>query len=105
MAKQIYDRVTFILYGEDIWRVAVNVDDDGVIVVTVDLHGKKCAEALRIIKQIITLIQVPFIFDIIHGYNNGTAIKDLIWNQVEHKRVKEKFCNAWNPGETFLRVA
>ena len=37
MAKQIYDKVTFILYGEDVWRVTVNVDEDGVIVVKVDL--------------------------------------------------------------------
>lgn len=105
MAKQVYDRVLFILYGEDVWRVRVDVDENGVIVIRVDLHGKKCVEALKIIRQIITIIQIPFTLDIIHGYNHGTAIKDMIWNQVKHTRIQEKFCNEWNPGETFLRLA
>ena len=47
----------------------------------------------------------PFILDVIHGYNGGTVIKELIYNDLKSPKIVGHRSPQWNPGETLLQIA
>lgn len=100
----IMERMTFIMRGNDLRRVMVRYNECGEITITVDLHGMSCLEAQMVINNIIKMYRFSFTLDLIHGYNRGTAIKRLINQEIRNSRIVRKYCNSWNPGETFLCI-
>ena len=68
MAKRVFDRISLITTKETMNKIIVRVEEDGTLIVIIYFHGVKCAEAHRIIMNIIALINVPFTLDI--RFNN-----------------------------------
>lgn len=102
--EQMRYRVSFILYGENLRRVFIYRDDEGKMIVRVDLHHMTQRQVEKVIHDIILMNQESFILDLIHGYNHGTALKNMILNLVSNKRIEKKWVNPWNMGETFLEI-
>ena len=71
----------------------------------IDLHGKTRKEAKRLLNNIINATLHPFTMDVIHGYNHGTALKDMIFEEDINPRIISKDVPVYNIGETILLIA
>lgn len=102
--EQMMQKITFIMYGEDVWRANISRDENGTPVVRIDLHYMTVKEARRAINNIIAMYNFNFKLDVIHGYNHGTAIRDMIRSDLNNKRVSNMIY-PHNQGETILEIA
>lgn len=102
--KQMMDRMTFVMYGEDLCRVEITENAKGEKIISVDLHGLNKKNASKILRNIIAMYQFPFCLVLIHGYNHGTVLKELIWNELNNERISSKMTPDYNPGITYLSI-
>ena len=72
--------------------------------VIVDLHGMRKNEAKNIINSILLMYNFEFSLMLIHGYNNGTVLKDMIQYEIHNKRITLKYMYKYNKGVTFLLI-
>ena len=87
---------------EEMKRISAGARDEDVVV---DLHGLHKWEALRFIRNIIASCKTSLKLILIHGYNHGTVLKDMIRGDTKiSPRVKEVVTCEWNPGMTSLVV-
>jgi len=103
--EEIMERMGFVLHGEYLRRVRVYCNEEDETVISVDLHGMCRESAQKSLNNIIAIIRSPFILDVIHGYNGGTVIKELIYNDLKSPKIKGHSSPNWNPGETLLQIA
>ena len=96
-------RLSMILTVDDLKRIEVDEGKGGTLI-KADVHGLKCREAKRLINNIINVIRQAFHLIVIHGYNHGTAIKDMLAHSYENTHVVEKFIDCNNQGVTHLIV-
>lgn len=73
--------------------------------ITVDLHGMAVRDAQRLIKNLVVVNRDTCTLGIVHGYNHGTALKNMIWNDFTSPRIMAKRTATGNPGKTFLDIA
>ena len=73
--------------------------------ITIDVHGLKCSEAKRFINNLINLVQESFHLVVIHGYNHGTAIKNMLADNFENSNVARQYLDQNNPGITHMVIA
>ncbi len=76
--EEIMERMSFVLHGEYLNRVSTFRNEDGETVIKVDLHGMCRESAQKSLNNIIAIIRIPFVLDVIHGYNGGVVIKKMI---------------------------
>lgn len=98
--KSDMDRLEMILTQEERDRIQEYSDR-----MTIDLHGKTQKEARRLLNNIINVIMHPFTMEVIHGYNHGTALKDMILTEDINPRIVSKSVPVYNIGETILSIA
>lgn len=103
--EQIENNMNFLMYGEIIGRIKVETLASDLPKIRVDLHGMNRRNACRLIGNIISINRFPFLLDVIHGYNHGTVLKEMINNEKFSTRVINRECPAWNPGETLMSIA
>ncbi len=103
--EEIMERMSFVMHGEYLSRVMISDNEDGETVIKVDLHGMCRESAQKSLRNIINIIRIPFILDVIHGYNGGTVIKELIYNDLKSPKIVGYRSPNWNPGETLLQIA
>lgn len=77
---------------------------DGLIV-RFDTHGKTAKEARRLINNVAATNRQPFFIHVIHGFNQGTVIKDMIQNENINPRFVRVKMQKGNPGESIIKVA
>ena len=92
-------RLNMILTKEDIDRIQEYPDR-----MSVDLHGKNRKDAKRLLNNIINTIRHPFTMEVIHGYNHGTVLKDMIFTEEINPRIISKDAPVYNIGETILLI-
>lgn len=98
-------RLKMVLSTQEINRLKITETSDGLLRITADVHGMTCHEARRFINNIINLVRVAFRLIIIHGYNHGTAIKDMLaWN-FNNTHITERHPDPWNQGVTYMSIA
>ena len=102
--EQMRERMTFILAGDSMTRVQITSDGDGPKI-TLDLHGMSCKLARRVVKSIIAMYRFSFELVLIHGYNHGTALKDMLNNSFDYDRIMSKSSSENNPGVTKFAIA
>ena len=73
--------------------------------ITVDLHHLKVKEAKRLLNNIVAINRSSFTMECIHGYNHGTALKEMIQGDFNNKRILSKKSLQHNLGLTELTVA
>ncbi len=71
-------------------------------VITIDLHEFTVIDAKKRLQNFVTTApkEVKEII-VIHGYNGGTALRDMVRKEFKHKRVERK-CLSLNQGVTSL---
>lgn len=99
----ILTKLSFILSKNDMDRISLISKDEMRIIV--DVHGMKCLQAKKIINNIINVVRIVFRLIIIHGYNHGTAIKDMLSQNFCNAHVSEKPLDPYNQGVTHMLIA
>ncbi len=102
---ELKKRLEFVVYGENQWRISIRIPEIGSPLITYDVHGETVVEAKRTIVNIINIMRTPVHLNIIHGFNHGTAIKDMLKNESLSDKIFFRFCPSNNPGETILFIA
>ena len=99
--KRLNDRFSQVLTGEDIKRINIK-EKNGNIKIMVDVHGMTVKAAKRLINNIINMAMTVVEIVIIHGYNHGTAIKDMLLNRFENSHIDHIFSDEFNMGVTHI---
>ena len=99
------DRLKMILTQEEINRLKITESNSEHIKIIADVHGMKCYEARRFINNIINIVRIAFQLVIIHGYNHGTAIKEMLAQNFSNNHIYEQFPDPRNQGVTHMLIA
>ena len=92
-------RLNMILTKDDMNRIQEYPDR-----MSLALHGKTKKEAKRLLNNVINTIRHPFTMEVIHGYNHGTVLKDMIFEEMINPRIITKDVPFYNIGETILYI-
>lgn len=105
MSRQyIETRLQLVYDTEFLNRISIKTNKQGGIVLSVDVHGMHPNAVRHFLTNIINLCNGAFQIRIIHGYNHGTILKDMIHSEKIHYRVYEKLAVDGNQGQTLLNV-
>ena len=99
------DKVAFLFPGDEGRRISIIETPSGNILVSIDVHGMTRRQAERSIRNLINLARCPFTLTIIHGYNHGTAILDMVRTKHISSHIKGRYADNYNPGVTYLAIA
>lgn len=72
---------------------------------TVDVHEFHRSETKRLINNMINVVTHPCIIKIVHGYNRGTVLLEMIRKDLNNPKILKISTVAYNPGETYLEIA
>ena len=101
----IRTRLRMVLTQSEMNRIKISENHSGKIRITADVHGMKCYEARRFINYIINIVRMAFQLVIIHGYNHGTAIKEMLAQNFSNDHIYEQFPDPRNQGVTHMLIA
>ena len=97
-------RVDFILPKDEKQRVSYRIGDDGQTEIILDLHGLRCNEARRLIVNLVNILRQRITVILIHGYNHGTAIRDML-PTIHNEHIAGLRRDTYNQGKTYLYCA
>ena len=104
--EMLMEKLNFVIYGENKWRLhKATVNFDGTPSITLNVHELSAKDAKRLVMNVINVLQGKVNLTIIHGYNHGTAIKDMLADENFNGRLTERYCPKRNPGLTNLQIA
>lgn len=70
--------------------------------IEVDIHGMTAQQAKRELERLLTRAGKDVTeIRVIHGYNNGQVLRDMVRRQLKHPRISARLVSL-NPGETRL---
>ncbi len=95
-------RMEMIFTKEELARIT-GIKHENIITLIVDVHGLKVKEAKRLLKNLMVLNLEGYDICVIHGFNHGTAIKEMISAALYHPRNVAKKTGS-NPGRTLLKM-
>ncbi|MCM1267097.1 MAG: hypothetical protein NC302_04255 [Bacteroidales bacterium] len=101
----IRTRLKMVLIQKELDRISISETENRRIRITADVHGMKCYEARRFINNIINIVRVAFQLVIIHGYNHGTTIKEMLAQNFSNDHIYEQFPDPRNQGVTHILIA
>ena len=101
----IRTRLRMVLTQSEMNRIKISENHSGKIRITADVHDMKCYEARRFINNIINIVRTAFQLVIIHGYNRGTAIKEMLAQNFSNDHIYEQFPDPRNQGVTHMLIA
>lgn len=94
-------RFQMIFTEEEIARIT-RIDEHAY---EIDLHGEHREEAKRFLNNFINVTRHPFILSVIHGYNHGTVLLEMLHSDFDNPRVTNMNVVPFNQRETVLCVA
>lgn len=100
----ITNTLSLLFTSSELSRLTIKSTENDVRI-TADVHGMKCIQAKRFINNIINAIRTSFKLIIIHGYNHGTAIKDMLASDFNNSHIKANYLDPHNQGVTHLVIA
>lgn len=98
-------RLKMVLTQSEMNRIKISESRSGKLRITADVHSMKCYEARRFINNIINIVRTAFQLVIIHGYNHGTAIKEMLAQNFSNDHIYEQFPDSRNQGVTHMLIA
>ncbi len=101
--EYIQHRLSSIMSKSEMARISMKSSD--MFCITVDVHGMKCCQAKRFINNIINIVRIIFHLIIIHGYNHGTAIKDMLSYKFSNIHITNQYVDPYNQGMTHILIA
>ncbi len=103
--EALLSRISFVVFGDDCWRVKIDFKVVGSPEIIYDAHGQTVLEARRTIRNIANIVMAPITLIVIHGYRHGTAIKEMLAEENFSGRLICRYSPEFNPGETFMEIA
>ncbi len=100
----VVSRLALIFTESELRRISVQETPQGDTRIIADVHGMKCHEARLFINNIINIVRTAFQLIIIHGYNHGTAIKDMLAQSFSNRRIYKQFPDFYNKGVTNMFI-
>lgn len=94
------ERLEMILKNDQLSRMQFGEEE-----VTIDLHKMKSAECCWLVRTVIASIRNGFQLNLIHGYNHGTVLKEMLRGQKMSSRVTNLYSDPWNPGLTHMNIS
>ncbi len=85
------ERIMFLFSRDEIKRIRDELQEDGSHLITVDMHGLKVKEAKRFLKNLIAINKEGYEMCVIHGFNHGTAIKEMVNKDSLSERTLDSF--------------
>ena len=71
--------------------------------IKVDLHGLRQEEAIRVIdRAIASANSSTYQIQLIHGYNRGTSLRNMIYDEYRYEKKVKRIIPGDNPGITIL---
>ena len=71
--------------------------------IKVDLHGLRQEEAIRVIDRAIASADPStYQIQLIHGYNRGTSLRNMIYDEYRYEKKVKRIIPGDNPGITIL---
>ena len=101
----VNNRLRMVFTSEEIDRLTISEIDEKTICIVADVHGMKCSQARRFINNLINTVRVAFQLIIVHGYNHGTAIKDMLTQNFSNSHISEIHLDPYNQGITHMLIA
>lgn len=101
--KKMRERMRMVFTQDQLKRISLK-DEDGRINMITDVHGMTCSEAMVFIRNLIALFRGSFKLTVIHGYNHGTAIRDMIRQETISKKVAGIHWTMRNDGITEFNI-
>ena len=101
----VNNRLKMVFTSEEISSLIISEISESKISIVADVHGMKCSQARRFINNIINTVRVAFQLIIIHGYNHGTAIKDMLAENFSNTHITEQHLDPYNQGVTHMLIA
>lgn len=101
MTNTVIDRMELVFKKEDMERIKAGKNGE----ITVDLHGLGTKESIVLLNNIININMDSCKIRVIHGYNHGVALKDMVNQRFCNQRITERFTSKKNPGITILSCA
>lgn len=99
------EKIRLIFTSDEMSRLEI-IEKKGIIIrIIVDVHGMRCYQARRFINNIINVARTTFQLVIIHGYNHGTAIKDMLAQKFRNSRIEKQHIDPYNQGVTCMFIA
>ena len=95
------DKLSMILTKDELDRIKIIKNNSEICM---DLHKLTAKQAKRLVSNLIALNRTSFSLRLIHGYNHGTAIKEMLWNKFDNDRLKERKTVENNPGQTIFMI-
>ena len=105
MRDETLNKIQIIYTPEQMNRIRFSKSTGRNEQVTVDVHGMKCVEAKRFINNLINLVHDSFHLVVIHGYNHGTAIRDMLADNFDNSHVVRRYLDQRNQGMTHMVIA
>lgn len=102
--ENIRNRLSIIMTKDELKRLTFN-QEKGEVEIVADVHGMKCVYAKRFLNNILNLSNQKIKLTVIHGYNHGTAIKDMINNGLGNSHIIKTYNDTTNIGRTFIIAA
>jgi len=105
--SELIRKINFVVFGENSWRLArLELSPDSRWRVVIDVHGLSVPEARKMLKNLIAVLPVGIELIVIHGFNHGTALKQLVHSEeMKSYRVLGVSSPETNPGISTLQIA
>lgn len=101
--KMIVTRMTRIFTADETRRVSVDCSGQSVNL-QADVHGMSRMECMIFLRNLINLFRGPFSVNVVHGYNNGTVLRDLLRTEKISPKVTSVCWDTHNDGITRINV-
>lgn len=101
--RKMRERMRMVFTDEQIRRVVVQ-DKNQTVNLIADVHGMGCQEATMFVKNLVALFTESFKLTVVHGYHNGTAIRDTIRKTDISPKVTRVHWTGYNDGVTEFNI-
>lgn len=89
-------QISMILTAEELNRLTITECPSKETRVIADVYGMKCSVARCFINNIINAIRKAFKLIVVHGYNHGQAIKDMLAHNFSNNHIKKQYQDTYN---------
>lgn len=103
--QDIVYRLNTIFDSSTLERIKITNNINGEIIIVIDLHRLSCKNAKRLLSNVIANVRIDSRIDVIHGYNHGTSIKDMLLQEFSNVHIIEKHLDPHNQGVTHMSIA
>ncbi len=100
----IKSKLSMIFTNEYLDRLKEEELNDGEKILFVDVHGLHCKETKKYLNDTINASRDTFLLVVIHGYNHGTAIKEMLAYDFCNRHVRNQYFDSTNPGRTYMKI-